>query len=129
LWLRLTGSKEKAAHADFFTYLRPACKETHVPQNRLIIEGTREDGSQLRPLDWIERISSVLATFGADHRLTYANCVKPCFIDGQKCLVVARCLAGRNPQAYEFIMNFAKSNQLRIQVDRREGSRALVCGD
>ena len=98
-----------------------------MPQDRLIIEGVREDGSQLRPQDWIERISSLLATFGTDHRLTYSQCVKPCFIEGQKCLVVARCLASRNPQAYEFIMDFARSNQLRIQVDRREGERALVC--
>ena len=100
-----------------------------MSNDRLIIESIREDGSQLRPQDWIERISSLLATFGSDHRLTYANCVKPCFIDGQKCLVVARCLAGRNPQAYEFIMSFARSNRLRIQVDRREGDRAMACED
>lgn len=92
---------------------------------RLVIHGVREDGSFLRPEDWIERISSVLASFGSDHRLSYASSVKPCVIEGDKCLVVARCLEAANPQAYEFIMNFAKSNQLRIQMDRREGKRAL----
>ena len=96
-------------------------------QDRFVIHGVREDGSRLRPGDWIERISSVLASFGSDHRLSYAECVKPCVIEGQKCLVVARCLETTNPQAYDFVMNFAKSNHLQIQVDRREGERALAC--
>lgn len=96
-------------------------------QERLVIHGTRKDGSRLRPGDWIERISSVLASFGSDHRLSYAECVKPCIIDGNKCLVVARCLEESNPQAYKFIMDFAQSNKLNIQADRREGERALLC--
>lgn len=93
----------------------------------VVIHGVREDGSKLRPGDWIERISSALASFSADRRLRYHASVKPCIIDGQKCLVVARCLAQSNPQAYDFIMNFAQSNRLRVQMDRRKGDRELVC--
>ena len=96
-------------------------------QDRVVIHGVRDDGSYFRPEDWIERISSVLASFGSDHRLYYANSVKPCVIEGQKCLVVARCLESTSPQAYEFIMDFARSNHLQIQMDRREGERALGC--
>lgn len=92
----------------------------------LVIHGTREDGGKLRPSDWIERISSTLACFGADHRLQYSRKVQPCIIDGEKCLIVARGLSDSNPQAYEFIMQFAQSNQLRIQEDRRTGDRALA---
>jgi hypothetical protein len=95
--------------------------------DRLVIHGTREDGSRLRPGDWIERLSSTLASFTADRRLRYSTSVKPCIIDGQKCLVVARCLAEADPQAYQFIMSFAESNRLRVQIDRRQGERALVC--
>jgi len=94
---------------------------------RVVIHGIREDGSQLRPDNWIERISSVLAQFGSDRRLSYSDCVKPCVIDGQKCLVVARCLEMTNPQLYDFIMNFARSNRLQIQMDRRQGERAMAC--
>ncbi len=94
-------------------------------EERLVIHGTREDGSRLRPSDWIERISSTLASFGEDHRLRYGNSVQPCVIDGEKCLVVARGLARSNPAAYDFIMAFAESNRLRIQIDRRYGERAL----
>jgi hypothetical protein len=94
---------------------------------RVVIHGTREDGSKLRPSDWIERLSSALATFGKGKRLQYSASVKPCMIEGKKCLVVSRCLEESDPQAYAFVMAFAKSNQLKIQLDRREGERALPC--
>ncbi len=91
----------------------------------LLIHSTREDGGRLRPSDWIERISSTLAHFDADHRLHYARSVQPCMVAGEKYLVVARGLAESNPGAYEFIMNFAHSNKLKIQQDRRYDDRAL----
>lgn len=90
-----------------------------------VIHGVTEEGKKLRPGDWIERLSSTLATFGKDNRLKYSTAVAPCIIDGEKCLVVARNLNELNPAAYEFIMGFAKSNQLCIREDRREGDRAL----
>lgn len=91
-----------------------------------VIRGVTDDGRKLRPSDWIERISSTLASFGTDHRLHYSNAVAPCMIDGEKCLVVARNLNELNPEAYEFVMGFAKSNQLSIVEDRRDGDRALL---
>lgn len=90
-----------------------------------VIHGVTEEGKKLRPSDWIERISSTLASFGHDQRLQYSKSVAPCVIEGEKCLVVARNLNDLNPVAYEFIMGFAKSNQLCIREDRREGERAL----
>ena len=96
-------------------------------EERVVIHGVKEDGSKLRPSDWIERLSSTLASFGNDHRLQYSASVKPCVIDGQKCLVVARCLEDSDPQAYAFVMSFAKSNNLKVQADRRTGERALPC--
>ena len=90
-----------------------------------VIRGVTEEGKKLRPSDWIERISSTLASFGSDQRLHYSNAVAPCMIDGEKCLVVARNLNDVNPEAYDYVMNFAKSNQLSIKEDQRVGSRAL----
>ena len=90
-----------------------------------IIRGVTEEGKKLRPGDWIERISSTLASFGTDQRLQYSSAVAPCMIDGEKCLVVARNLNKINPEAYDFVMGFAKSNQLSIKEDRRVGERAL----
>lgn len=91
-----------------------------------VIRGVTEDGKKLRPSDWIERISSTLASFGTDQRLKYSTAVAPCMVNGEKCLVVARNLNDINPDAYEFVMNFAKSNQLSILEDRRVGERALT---
>lgn len=92
----------------------------------LVIEGVREDGAKLRPSDWIERISSTLASFGQDQRLKYSASVQPCIIGGNKCLVVARGLQTSDPAAYEYILQFAKSNQLVIKADRRYDDRALL---
>ena len=95
-------------------------------EEKWVIRGVTEEGKKLRPSDWIERISSTLASFGTDNRLKYSNAVAPCMIDGEKCLVVARNLDQLNPDAYAFIMGFAKSNQLCIIEDRRTGERALT---
>ncbi|VAX08576.1 hypothetical protein MNBD_GAMMA25-834 [hydrothermal vent metagenome] len=91
----------------------------------LVIHSAREDGGRLRPSDWIERISSTLASFDGDRRLHYSRSVQPCMIGDEKCLVVARGLEDSNPGAYEFIMNFANSNKLKIKEDRRFDDRAL----
>ncbi|MEJ2142356.1 MAG: DUF3579 domain-containing protein [Gammaproteobacteria bacterium] len=96
-----------------------------INQDVLIIQGISENGDVLRPSDWVERISSILANFDNDHRLKYSRSVQPCIVDGEKCLVVARGLEESNPDAYQFILQFALSNSLRIFADRRKGKRAL----
>ena len=87
----------------------------NIATHKLIIEGVREDGSRFRPSDWIERISATLATFGPDHRLRYARSVQPKIINGQKCLVLDASRRDENPAAYEYVLAFARANQLRIQ--------------
>ena len=87
--------------------------------DRWIIESVKTDGNRFRPSDWIERISTSLATFGQDHRLCYDTEVQPCVIRGQKCLVVGKGLSQRNPELLAYIMKFAEDNQLRIQEERR----------
>ena len=97
------------------------------PTETFIISGVKRTGEKIRPADWVERISSTLASVDAKNRLHYSVSVQPCLIDAEKCLVVARCLEQNNPAAYEFVMEFARSNQLRIIADRRTDERALPC--
>lgn len=98
----------------------------HTEQrDTLIVESVREDGRVFRPSDWVERISSQLATYGRDHRLHYSDHVHPCLIQGVNCLVVNKSLQNDNPTAYQFILKFAADNQLRIQEDRRNQPRAV----
>lgn len=88
-------------------------------ERELVIESVRRDGKLFRPADWIERISSQLASFGQDHRLCYSEYAHPCMIAGMKCLVLKKSLREQNPAAYELILKFASDNQLSIQEDRR----------
>jgi len=99
---------------------------SNIPDEEVhVIQGIKEDGAKLRPSDWIERLSSTLASFGLDQKLKYNECVQPCMIKGEKCLVVARGLSAKNPEMYNFVMNFARGNKLQIIADRRAGDRAL----
>ena len=79
-----------------------------------VIDGVMEDGRRFRPSDWVERISTALASFGPDHRLRYAQGVRPCFIAGRKCLVVEKDLETNDPAALEYVRGFAQANGLRI---------------
>lgn len=78
-----------------------------------VIESVTEDGRRFRPSDWVERLSCALASFGPDHRLKYGS-VKPCYFNGQKCLLVSKALEQENPSAFAFVKGFATSNSLRI---------------
>lgn len=79
-----------------------------------IIDGQTEDGRKFRPSDWVDRISTALASFGPDHRLRYAEGIRPCFIEGRKCLVVNKQLETENPVAFEYVCSFVRSNGLRM---------------
>lgn len=92
----------------------------------LVIRGVTENGRPFRPSDWVERLSSTLASFQCDRRLRYAPGVQPCVIDGERCLVVARWLESTDRAAYDYVMDFARANGLRVQPDRRRGARALT---
>ncbi len=85
--------------------------------NQIIIEGVCQDGRKFRPSDWVERISSALASFGPDHKLRYSEHVQPCIINGARCLIVSRGLSLNDPEAFSFILQFARKNQLRIQEE------------
>ena len=89
----------------------------HYMSEKLVIESVREDGKKFRPSDWIERISANMGTFGPDHRLHYAESVKPAVVNGEKCLIVDPSLESDNPAAYNYIMGFAQANTLRLHVE------------
>jgi hypothetical protein len=91
----------------------------------LVISSIQESGKKFRPSDWPERLSSTLASFLVDHRLRYSPAVQPCILDGEQCVIVARWLETTDPAAYDYVMGFARENQLCILLDRRSGERAL----
>jgi hypothetical protein len=90
--------------------------------SRIIIEGMTEDNKTFHPRNWIDRLSSILGIFGSDHRLRYSPLVQPQLIDGMPCLVVDEALRNINAMCFEFLIDFAKNNRLRIREESRAPS-------
>lgn len=80
---------------------------------KIIIEGVTESGEKFRPSDWAERMSERLSTF-KKHRIIYSPLLQPVVKDGNKCVLLDLKLKESNPELYQSILNFAKSNNLKI---------------
>src|SRR3569832_1382699 len=90
-------------------------------EDRLIIQGITTNNKKFRPSDWIERIATLWAQFGQDRRLRYSPALYPCVSEGVNSLVVAKGLQHQDPIMFDFVMQFARQNDLRvIECRRRE---------
>lgn len=85
----------------------------------VFIQGVTHDGRTFRPSDWAERLAGVMSQFrpgGAQpgSHLSYSPWCIPTTLNGVKCVVVHRDLQGHEPMAWDFVLNFAKDNNLQI---------------
>lgn len=96
-----------------------------MSENNLVTSGVPENDDTFLPAVWIESLASILASFVADPRLRYSQGVQPNVVDGELCLVVATWLETTDRATYNYIMDFAKTNQLQTKLDRRTGERAI----
>lgn len=105
---------------------------TAVEPEEWLIMGITPNGRPFRPSDWAERLCGVVAQYNCG-RLIYSVHAQPVSRQGQICLVVETVLRDINPDAYEFIMGFARDNQLKVVEGRstiRQGNPVLaVQGD
>lgn len=81
---------------------------------RYIIESYTEDGRKFRPSDWIDRIASLDASYGAFQRLVYSDLLYPELYQGQKTLIIDTALEEINPVLFAYVMNFVKTNGLKM---------------
>jgi len=81
----------------------------------IIIEGLTRAGKPFRPSDWVDRMCSTYATFGADRKLRYSPYLKPRLLNGVRCLAVDLRLKDINPEGYAQLMHFAEENNLNIK--------------
>jgi Protein of unknown function (DUF3579) len=86
--------------------------------DEFVILGITPDGTQFRPSDWAERLCGVMSQFGADHRMRYSPYVHPITSNGMRAVVVDARLRDIEPLAYNFLMSFAKDNDLRVRPGR-----------
>ena len=82
-----------------------------------LIHGVTIHGKTFRPSDWADRLCGVMARFRpstdyGDPKYTYSPYVYPEMITGIKCVVVDERLQGIDPRALDFVLNFAKDNEL-----------------
>ena len=82
--------------------------------NGFLIKGLTIDGSPFRPSDWAERLCGVMSAFGSDGRMQYSPYVYPISEAGLKCVVISVGLCEIEPMAYNFLVNFARDNELQV---------------
>ena len=85
----------------------------------VFIQGITQDGKTFRPSDWAERLAGVMSQFrpgGASpgSHLSYSPWCVPTSMSGVKCVIVNRELQKFEPMAWDFVLNFAKDNDLQI---------------
>ncbi|HEY0824438.1 MAG TPA: DUF3579 domain-containing protein [Ramlibacter sp.] len=85
----------------------------------VFIQGVTRDGRTFRPSDWAERLAGVMSSFrpgGAQpgSHLNYSPWCIPTVIEGVKCVIVHRDLREYEPMAWDFVINFAKDNNLKV---------------
>ena len=93
--------------------------------SEILIKGITRDGRRFRPSDWAERLAGVMSQFrpgGAASNpgryLGYSPWCVPTAADGVKCVIVSTVLREREPMAWDFVMNFARDNDLQVsQID------------
>jgi hypothetical protein len=85
----------------------------------VIILGRNQTGKTFRPSDWAERLAGVMSSFRPGgvqpgSHLSYSPWCIPTVIDGVKAIVVNGQLRDLEPMAWDFVINFAKDNQLQL---------------
>jgi hypothetical protein len=92
-----------------------------VKPRRVFIQGLTRDGQAFRPSDWSERLAGAMSSFrpggpriGMSAHIGYSPYCVPRVVDGVKCVLVSEALKDVEPMAWDFVMNFARDNGLRL---------------
>ena len=83
-----------------------------------VIEGVTHGGKPFRPGDWSERLAGAWSSFrprGAQigAHIGYSPYCMPRVVANVKCVIVNEGLRMLEPMAWDFVMNFARDNELR----------------
>ena len=112
-------------------YLRPVVDWPIGPQPRAVqrmtppkpreffIQGLTSNGRDFRPSDWSERLAGTMSSFrpkgsAIGAHIGYSPYCIPRVIDGVKCVIVNEALRDLEPMAWDFVMNFARDNDLQV---------------
>ena len=96
--------------------------------SKVFIQGQTRDGKVFRPSDWAERLAGAMSCFrpdssgGAAAFIGYSPFCVPRFVAGVKGVIVSRELREMEPMAWDFVMNFARDNDLVVDEDPNLGA-------
>ena len=93
----------------------------------IVILGVTQTGDVFRPSDWAERLCGVVSHFSGDQRLCYSPYATPIVANGVKCVVIDARLMSSRPDAFEFLIGFARDNDLLLRNGREEPRSAAPC--
>jgi hypothetical protein len=101
-----------------------SARMSSAPKPRqFFIQGLTLAGRTFRPSDWSERLAGALSSFrpktgqhggGIGAHIGYSPYCVPRVIDGIKCVIVNEALRDLEPMAWDFVMNFARDNELQV---------------
>ncbi|MDE2398468.1 MAG: DUF3579 domain-containing protein [Burkholderiales bacterium] len=87
---------------------------------QVFIQGFTREGKPFRPSDWAERLAGAMSSFrpgggagGIGAFIGYSPYCVPRLIEGVKGVLVNEALREIEPMAWDFVMNFARDNDLR----------------
>jgi hypothetical protein len=96
------------------------CMSSAKPRE-VFIQGVTKDGRVFRPSDWAERLAGAMSCFrpegsagGIGAFIGYSPYCVPRVINGVKCVIVNEALRDIELMAWDFVMNFARDNDLQV---------------
>ncbi len=98
----------------------PSARMSTAPKPReFFLQGVTKAGKTFRPSDWAERLAVALSSFrpkgsGIGAHIGYSPFCVPRVIDGIKCVIVSEALRDLEPMAWDFVMHFARDNDLQV---------------
>jgi hypothetical protein len=87
---------------------------SHPEMQSFVIVGMTRNGEKFRPSDWADRLCGVLSVFRATKKMLYSPYVSPGNYNGQNAVFVDGHLQELDPQVYQFVLDFARDNNLQI---------------
>ncbi|HEY1057630.1 MAG TPA: DUF3579 domain-containing protein [Limnobacter sp.] len=91
-----------------------------VKPKEVFILGITSTGKTFRPSDWSERLCGVMSQFkppgrqASQQHLVYSPYCLPIVMNNIKCVVVDERLREVEPMAFNFVLNFARDNDLQV---------------
>jgi len=92
-----------------------------IKPREFCIQGLTKQGKPFRPSDWAERLAGAMSSFrpggaamGMAAHIGYSPYCVPTSMGEIKCVIVSEALRDLEPMAWDFVMNFARDNDLQV---------------